>query len=329
MIVRRLTECPVENFHVDDQISVGKYTATAVNRIDDNTMLFCLDQYLDSLFTHEDLLDRLNEYLQKDQNFKNIMPDVAEIDGIKFRVPYVGEIFGDDDFYESDKNDETWHNQWICMKDRKNRIANREGKKYGWGWLMNHVKESATGFAIVSSHGRTGSNSASNSLCVRPVFALKEKSEENVDEYIKVPKKALKYRTAGMVAYNAEWLKNHFDMERAVICGAQEPYEDCISRQAVLDALDKNKYSNEYCENHCIDWSINLGMAHIVVNELKPVIPQSKTGHWIYDDQHSTWSNLTYECSCCKRTIIVPYETKDDIYKDYPYCHCGAKMETE
>ena len=39
------------------------------------------------------------------------------------------------------------------------------------------------------------------------------------DEYIKVPKKALKYRTAGMVAYNVEWLKNHFDIERAVIYG--------------------------------------------------------------------------------------------------------------
>ena len=43
------------------------------------------------------------------------------------------------------------------------------------------------------------------------------------DEYIKVPKKALKYRTAGMVAYNAEWLKNNFDIERVVICGMQEP----------------------------------------------------------------------------------------------------------
>lgn len=48
------------------------------------------------------------------------------------------------------------------------------------------------------------------------------------DEYIKVPKKALKYRTAGMVAYNAEWLKNHFDIERAVICGVQEPILDKI-----------------------------------------------------------------------------------------------------
>lgn len=41
------------------------------------------------------------------------------------------------------------------------------------------------------------------------------------DEYIRVPKKALKYRTAGMVAYNVEWLKNHFDIERDVICGTK------------------------------------------------------------------------------------------------------------
>ena len=38
-------------------------------------------------------------------------------------------------------------------------------------------------------------------------------------EYIKVPKKALKYRTAEIVAYNVEWLKKHFDMERAIIFG--------------------------------------------------------------------------------------------------------------
>lgn len=58
------------------------------------------------------------------------------------------------------------------------------------------------------------------------------------DEYIKVPKKALKYRTAGMVAYNAEWLKNHFDIERTVICGAQEPKTGHWSRKTKVDAYD-------------------------------------------------------------------------------------------
>lgn len=50
-----------------------------------------------------------------------------------------------------------------------------------------------------------------------------------------------------------------------------ETCEDAVSRQAVLDALDKNKYSDEFCEEHNIDWSINLGMAHMAVNELEPV----------------------------------------------------------
>ena len=80
--------------------------------------------------------------------------------------------------------------------------------------------------------------------------------------------------------------------------------EDCISRQEVLDALDKSKYSNEFCEEHHIDWSINLGMAHIVVNELKPITPQPKIGHWINLEETKYkgqvlpfWSR--YECSKC------------------------------
>ena len=58
-------------------------------------------------------------------------------------------------------------------------------------------------------------------LTIEDLEALEQEPCE--DEYIKVPKKALKYRTAGMVAYNTEWLKNHFDIERVAICGAQEP----------------------------------------------------------------------------------------------------------
>lgn len=64
------------------------------------------------------------------------------------------------------------------------------------------------------------------------------------DEYIKVPKKALKYRTAGMVAYNAEWLKNHFDIERTVICGTQQPCDDATSRLTVV----KFEGTNDGCE---------------------------------------------------------------------------------
>lgn len=174
MIVRRTIEYVVKEFKIGDQIYVGKYTATAVKRLDDNTMLFCLDQYLDDPFTHEDLLDKLNEYLQKDPNFEDIISKVAEINGIKFRVPYVGEMFGKDDFYEPDNVDGTWEEQWELMKHRPNRIAEREGEKYEWGWLMNRVKGYASTFAIAINGGYPLSFHASDSRGVRPVFALKE-----------------------------------------------------------------------------------------------------------------------------------------------------------
>ena len=80
------------------------------------------------------------------------------------------------------------------------------------------------------------------------LMAIKALEQEPCeDEYIKVPKKTLKYRTAGMVAYNAEWLKNHFDIERAVICGAQQPILDKI--RAEIDKarfIDKN---TRICKN--------------------------------------------------------------------------------
>lgn len=53
--------------------------------------------------------------------------------------------------------------------------------------------------------------------------------------------------------------------------------EDFISRQAMLDALDSIKYSEEFCKEHHIDWSVNLSMAHIAVNEMEPVNLRSAT----------------------------------------------------
>lgn len=106
----------------------------------------------------------------------------------------------------------------------------------------------------------------------------------------------------------------------------QQSCEDCISRKAVLDALDKSKYTNEFCEEHHIDWSINLGMAHIVVNELKPVTPTRPTGKWIsrwYGDKHF------HVCSECSKEFSYDAKTGIDI-TNYNFCpNCGAKLKEE
>lgn len=96
------------------------------------------------------------------------------------------------------------------------------------------------------------------------------------DEYIKVPKKALKYRTAGMVAYNVKWLKNHFDMERAVICGVQQPCSDAISRSEAIKMVQKHGVgcldADDFFPEQCERFVINR------LNELPSVKPKPKNG---------------------------------------------------
>lgn len=65
--------------------------------------------------------------------------------------------------------------QWKPMKKRKNRMAFDGSKEENlqWYWLMNKLRESATGFSGVSCNGRADGNSASSSFGVRPVFKIK------------------------------------------------------------------------------------------------------------------------------------------------------------
>lgn len=50
-----------------------------------------------------------------------------------------------------------------------------------------------------------------------------------------------------------------------------EELEDCVSRQAVLDTLEKAQYSHDFCKEHHIDYSISMEMVRIVLHDLPPV----------------------------------------------------------
>lgn len=117
-------------------------------------------------------------------------------------------------------------------------------------------------------------------------------------------------------------------LDMAIEALKQETCDDCISRQAVLDILDNHKYSKEFCEEHHIDWSINLGMAHIVINDLPSVTSKQKTGKWVgieydgYADGNPVYD--VFECSVCG----CEHKGESDTLTNY--CpDCGAKMEAE
>ena len=56
---------------------------------------------------------------------------------------------------------------------------------------------------------------------------------------------------------------------------------------------------------------------------------ERKTGKWILNDNQGVQAvgYLTYHCSECNREISSKYHGKMSLLKEYPYCHCGAKME--
>lgn len=141
------------------------------------------------------------------------------------------------------------------------------------------------------------------------------------DEYIKVPKKALKYRTTGMVAYNAEWLKAHFDLERAVICGEQEPCDDCISRVYIEPIIEE-------LENICVNGDEHILNRLADIKNAPPVTPQSKTGRWIHHKEKEFVCAEHWECSQCHRTTMTyPFSVNGNDYDTMYYCpKCGAKM---
>ena len=57
----------------------------------------------------------------------------------------------------------------------------------------------------------------------------------------------------------------------------------------------------------------------------------SKKGKWILNETQGVQAAgyLTYHCSECNREIISKYHGKISLLKEFPYCHCGAKMEVE
>ena len=85
----------------------------------------------------------------------------------------------------------------------------------------------------------------------------------------------------------------------------QEPCEDAISRQAVLDVIEREEFK---------------GDAISEIEKLSSVIPQPKTGHWnTYELAQGGINEKWLECSECmwSNALLIPRN----------YCpKCGARM---
>ncbi len=98
-------------------------------------------------------------------------------------------------------------------------------------------------------------------------------------------------------------------LDMAIKALNQEPCDDAISRQAVLDIAKSSK-------SNWIDNSVLFKK----VNALPSVNQESKVGHWIKHSFRNDWNNfdeIYYECSECNEKTT--YNSN--------YCpNCGVKM---
>ena len=85
--------------------------------------------------------------------------------------------------------------------------------------------------------------------------------------------------------------------------------DDLISRQEAIDAI--------------------FGRSHEIIKmrigNLPSAQPERIKGHWV----EIASSNHTYKCSVCGRLLVNITDGKNNVAKNYPYCHCGADMRGE
>ncbi len=110
-----------------------------------------------------------------------------------------------------------------------------------------------------------------------------------------------------------------------------EPCDDTISRQAVLEAFNLSEKTRKYGGDHSGYDTVMLYEVQDVIEDLPPVTPKQKMGHWILNDYQGVLpaGYKMYHCSECGREIGSKYHGKLSLLNEYPYCHCGAKMESE
>ena len=181
MNVYRRIDINTDDFRVGDQISIGHYTATC-QKIEGDGCIFLLDQYLDEAMSMNEEDTNKGGYEASDLIIELNSDEILKVfDGLKLtpfkngdllRIPYYGEMFGHDGWYRSSGVEPDDCEQWVLMMDRRNRVADRRGEAYEWGWLQNKQVRSLTTFSDVDNDGTAGYWDASNSIGVRPVFKI-------------------------------------------------------------------------------------------------------------------------------------------------------------
>lgn len=92
--------------------------------------------------------------------------------------------------------------------------------------------------------------------------------------------------------------------------------------------IDANKLLQELNEAQTEgdEYYKGLGKAKRIARKQSAAdVEEVRHGKWIYRSYHPRMGHA-FECSVCKRWMFTAF--LKSVVEEYPYCHCGAKMES-
>ena len=162
--------------------------------------------------------------------------------------------------------------------------------------------------------------------------AEREKAIEVFENSIKCHEQQKKHicdhkcdRCGASRAYNIEEVEKAIDTALETL--KQEPSEDCISRQAMLELI--NGCGVKMDDNQAFEYAFEglIRATKIALcdatKKLPPVTPTQKMGEWIKMPLTEVGQTYSHKCSLCGRRILAINVG----LSEFPFCHCGAKMK--
>lgn len=183
MKINRTMTIETNEIQIGDRIQVGHYTATCQALPGEGLALFLLDQYLDKAMQMNGKNTNKGGYqesdLREELNSEKILKDFTSLElapfdnGDLLRLPFYGEMFGHDDWYDSGAMEPDDCEQWPLMKERANRRRRAQGRELRMGMAPEQVRPVGDEFLRCRRRGLCRRRGASNSLGVRPAFLIK------------------------------------------------------------------------------------------------------------------------------------------------------------
>ena len=105
-----------------------------------------------------------------------------------------------------------------------------------------------------------------------------------------------------------------------------------MTRKEILEQLESIISTYEILLGHGVNSDVlEVDDIEAIKEAIKALEQEPKTGRWVLNDNQGVQAvgYLAYHCSECGREISSKYHGKISLLKEYPYCHCGAKMEAK